>query len=271
MKHKNLLSKIFLIIVGVAVGIAISLSTKTGAQNDVVTYLEERYKQQNVPVAGITVLQESPLRLQIVFQTTSEGKKGTPDDPINYHLVEREVILAARKGYFIQSFVTIVINPNGEQVFKSDTPVYADPKTLEIAPARIADSDTSKMAGDGINLLIDKLNLHETTAVVDISSSDGFQTLNVQLLTPSLKEAYNAVDLTMSLRNLISETNAQGAQIVMYKVEIKDEKGNILLNYLSDLQLRSESWWNADNFQVDLFPGSPPPAIAPQETNSPTP
>lgn len=105
----------------------------------VVIYLKERFEKQNVPIAEITVLQESPLRLQIVIQTAGDGKIGTPDDPINFHLVEREVVLAAKKGYFVESFSRVFVNSKGEKFIKADTPVYTDPDTLNIAPSRIAD------------------------------------------------------------------------------------------------------------------------------------
>lgn len=252
MKHQNLLSKAFLITVGIAVGIVVSLSTKTTAQNDAVTYLEERYKLQNIPVTEITVLQESPLRLQIVIQTASEGSVGTPDDPINYHLVEREVVLAAKKGYFIESFIRIFINTKGKQISKADSRVHADFKTLDITPSLTADNITKDMVNGNLNLYGMSLSS------MDVSSSDGLQFLTLQVTSSSLEDANRAgPQLVGSLPKLIDSINAQGAKIVMCRLEIRDEKGDILLNYLVDLQLDTQSWWKDENF-TDTWSEGPP-------------
>ena len=252
MKRQNLFAKILLITVGVAIGIGISLSTKTKAQNEVVAYLEERYKQQNVPVAEITVLQESPLRLQIVIQSASDGKIGTPDDPINFHLVEREVVLAAKRGYFIESFTRVTINTKGEQIAKADTPVYLDSKSLEIAPSRIADNTTKDIVNNSLNL--NGMSL----ASMDISSSDGLQFLTLHVSSPSLEDANRAgPQVVGSLPQLIDSINAQGSQIEICRLEIRDENGKILLNYLLDLQLHSQSWWADEKF-TDTWLGAPP-------------
>ncbi|MBI5965309.1 MAG: hypothetical protein HY863_17675 [Chloroflexi bacterium] len=253
MNPKNLFSKIFLIVVGVAVGVVVSLSAKTGAQNDVVTYLEERYKQQNIPIAEITVLQESPLRLQIVIQTAGDGRTGTPDDPINFHMVEREVVLAAKKGYFVGSFSRVFVNSKGEKFPKADTPVYTDPDTLNVAPSRIADNVTKDMVSEDLNLYgMSLVNM-------DVSSSDGLQSLTLQVSSLSLEEANRAgPELVASLPDLIHKINAQGAQIQICRFEIRDEKGEILLNYLLDLQLHSQSWWADEKF-TDTWSEGPPP------------
>jgi hypothetical protein len=80
--------------------------------------------------------------------------------------------------------------------------------------------------------------------------------------------------LLESLRPLADDINAQGAQIVMVNLMVKDEKGNILLNYLLDLQFGIENWWAADGINVDNWYPSIPASdlsteIPPHFTTSP--
>lgn len=253
---------VFIVVIGLA-ALFFVLTKNTpvslDSQNDVVTYLQERYKQQNIPVAEITVLQESPLRLKVVIQSASNGKTGTPDDTIYYHLTEREIVLAAKKGYLIQSFITVFINSKGEQFYESDTSVPTAPEILEIAPSKIADDITKKV-------VIDNLNLYGMSLKsMEVSSLDGLQFLTLQVSSSSLEEANRAgTQLVGSLPQLVNKVNTQGSQIELCRLEIRDEKGNILLNYLEDFQLHTRDWWSDDKFATDTWlPGYPPPPLSP--------
>jgi hypothetical protein len=261
MKYQKTSSKILLILlaIGITLGIYIQVRARQShiqvtPQQDIVSYLEERYKQQNVPVVSITVLNQAPLSLEILFQSGGE-KRGTPDDPINFHLVEREVILAQQKGYVIESFTIITLNKFGEQAAKVHIPVHTEYMILDNPPAKISDSITK-------NLVSQKINPHGMTIEnMNVSSFDGIQTLSIQLSTSSFDEAKQTIPIFIdSLRSWIKGTNALGAQIQVLQVQLRDEKGNILLNYMSDSQLRSENWWNADNFPFEW--GEGPPTIA---------
>jgi len=109
-------------------------------------------------------------------------------------------------------------------------------------------------------MIEEKLNLYGMSVVnADVTSSNGIQTLILRLSTSSLEEANQVLPNFMpSLRPLIADTNAQGAQIAICIVELTDEKGQLLLKYLLDLQLDSETWWMVDGLTQGWFPHPPP-------------
>lgn len=251
MKRKKLLLGILL--VSIVIGIAFGLYTQGIAQQEVVKYLEERLERQNIPVVGITIRRQLPLRIEITVQSMSEGEKAMPDDPINLHIVRREVMLARQQGYIIDSFTLILLNKHGEKIFWAETPVDVENVSLELSPSELAD-DTTR------DIIVEKLNPYGMSVVdTEITTFEGVQTLTLRLSTPSLEEANQALPYFMpSLRPLIADINAQRAQIVICKVELVDEKGQILLKYLLDLQLDSETWWMIDGLTQDWFPHPPP-------------
>jgi hypothetical protein len=256
MKHKN--KSAIIILVLLLVGIIGGLFEQVRAQDNIVSYLDERFKQQNVPVKGIKIIQEIPLQLEITIQSSSDGSRGNPEDPINYHLVEREVVLARQKGYFVESLTRIFLSPQGREIAKATTQVKSlEFMFLDDSPSSITDSSTK-------TLVMDKINLYGMSALdISVDSREGLQTLRLQLSTPSLDEVNKTLTQYMSsLRPLVGEINAKGAHIVICKLEIRDEKGNLLLNYMLDLQLDSENWWMADGLTMDWFP-HPGPGPAP--------
>ncbi|MGC1374777.1 MAG: hypothetical protein WA821_01050 [Anaerolineales bacterium] len=253
MKNRTLLLSGILLVLIVA-GIAFGIYVKVTAQPDIVSYLQERLRQQNVPVVEITILQQSPLRLQITIQSRSDGKKAMPEDPINLSLVSREVSLASQRGYVVERIVIVLLNNRGEPMGKTDESVNS--QNMSLLSATTIDNTTVK------NLINDRINLYGMSVTnMDISSSDGLQFVTLQLSTPSLETANQALpDFIPTLNPLLEDINTQGAQIATLRLELKDEQGNFLLNYITDLQLHSKNAWMADGLTTDWLPGVPPPA-----------
>lgn len=228
------------------------------AQQNVVNYLEERFKRQDVPIKEIKITQGFPLKLEITIQSMSDGTLGTPQDPINYHLVEREVILARQQGFFITSFTRIFLSKNNEQIAIDNKNVKLfEYMFLDMTPSRISDKSAE-------NIIKENINLYGMSATkIQIESSDGLQILTLQLKTESLEEINNVLSQFMlSLRQLISYANTNGAKFIICRLEIKDKQENILLNYMLDLQIDSENWWMADGLAMSWFP-HPGPRPAP--------
>ncbi len=251
MKNKKLLLG-FLLVLAVA-GITFGLYTQVIAQQGVEGYLKERLERQNIPIVAIIPRSLLPLRLEIVIESMSEGERALPDDPINLHIVRREVLLARQQGYIIDSFTLVLLNNQGQTIFWAEAPVELENVPLEISPSKLDDATTRNMIGES-------LNPHGMSlADVDVISAEGVQTLVLRLSAPSLEEANHALPYFMpSLRPFIADINARGAQIVICNVEVADEKGQILLKYLLDLQLDSETWWMVEGLTQDWFPHPPP-------------
>lgn len=249
MKHKKLFLGIVILIV---TAVTLGLYTQVIAQQEVVEYLKERLEKQNISVVELTISRRLPLCLEVIIQSTSEDEKAMPDDPINLHTVRREVILARQQGYVIDSFTLILLNRQGKTLFWAETPVDIENVRLGISQSEMKDGETK-------NLIDERLDLHGMSVTdLEVSSSGGIQTLILQLSTSSLEEANQTLPHFMpSLRPLIEEVNVQGAQVVVCRIELVDEKGQVLLKYLLDLQTDSETWWMADGLTQEWFPHPP--------------
>lgn len=234
-------------------------------KQEVVEYLSQQFQAANLPVTDIEVVELSPLKLQIAVQ--SLGDFITPEDSINLHKVDREVFIVARKNdYNIERYTRILKNSNGEQLYKADLgTTYIQQAMEHLSSHGISDNDVKKAISDQIGLWIEQYKFQETKIKIDVSTIDGGQYLELILEAPSLEEAYNVFGFLRSkliypTDSLITEVNAQGGRIVMCMYKIEDGKKNILFFNFFDYELQSGTWSNADNFQVDLGAGGPPPA-----------
>jgi|CXWL01.1.fsa_nt_gi hypothetical protein len=225
--------------------------SRGSAQEGVVTYLEERFKQKNIPITEITVLQETPLRLQIVVQGSSQGV--TTDDMVMLKSIDREVFIFARQqGYLVESYISILNDNQGNQL--DWTKQYADLDkitALNMSHATLSDEVVQKIVSGRIHPYLKEYNLDDKNIIINISSEEGLQTLTFQLETASLEEADTAAFFfwTLSHFPLFSEINEQGAQIVWYRAKITNENGENLFDYFYDFQLDSGGWTQAERLQ----------------------
>lgn len=251
MKLRKPLLVIFLILT--LTGIAFGLYAKVKAHKEVVEYLKEQFAKQNIPLAEITISSLIPLRLEINIKSLSESEKALPTDTINLYLVRRDVILARQQGYPIESFTLTLLNNQGKTIFWAETPVDAENLPTLLPPSNLDDVTTNKMVEENLNLY--GMSLKDSS----IYSSDRMQTLVLRLTAASLEEANQAIPLFIpAIRPVLTGINAQGAQIVICIVEVADGKGQLLLEYLIDLQQDSETWWMVDGLTQDWFPHPPP-------------
>lgn len=262
MKNKKLLLRIVIIILTVGLALGISLTTKaeknkiqSTPEQDVAAYLESKLKQQNVPIMQIKIIQESPVEVEVTIQSLSEDDKFMPEDFINLHLVTREAVLSQEKGYLINGLTEIVVNKAGKTIDWGWNNV-ADITYIKLVPSMNPDNLPMDVISENINTHGMKL-INE-----NVSLSEGFQTLNLQLSVKSLEEANQRFSqFKESLRSTIVDANFSGTQVVMEKVELRNEEGEILLNYLLDFQFNTEGWWAVDGFNTDSLRFSiPPPA-----------
>jgi len=191
---------------------AVGLSGQAPAQEGVVSYLEERFKELNIPVTEITILGESPLHLQVVVQSTSES--ASFDEFLTLHAVEREVFITARQhGYAVDRLTKILVDSQGKRLYAEDTGFNAELMVIDVSPSILSNEETKELISD---LLVDKYQFQGNfIANVSVSSSDGLQTLDLQLTAPSPEEVNKVVYLVYGISIFAEDVNAQGAQIVM--------------------------------------------------------
>jgi hypothetical protein len=261
MLSNRIASKLLLSLI-ITMGFLLALNPSAKAQKatiqpppkqDVVSYLKQRLQQQNVPLSQIKVLQDSPLELEITLQSLSIGDRSLPEDFMNEHLTVREVVLANRQGYKIHGLTRIVQNINGEIIDWFWTKIENGIRYTELGPARIANSQANDIARQ-------KVNAHGMSiSELNISSLDGLQVLTLHLSAKSLEEANRELPPFIdSLRPLATDMNARGTQIAMINVEVKGERGEILLNYVMDLQFRTVGWWTVGGMNTDAWRLSSP-------------
>jgi hypothetical protein len=246
MNHRRLFSWSILLLV---VFLSIFGYTRAKAQRDVVGYLEERLKQQDVPVISIEIVQELPVQLEITIQSMRDEDTGVSENPINLSILDREIFLAYQQGYFVERYTRISLNKQGEEVAKSETRVkLVDQLLLDTSPSRNTDAVTEDYANEMINLY------GMTATNQAITSENGMQFLTLELSVPSIDDANQMLPAFMhSLRPSIENINAKGSHIVVCRVIIKDKEEKLLLNYILDLQLTSERWWMDENLTANWF------------------
>lgn len=247
MKQKKSISKTFLLLI--LITIVFSIYTQVGAQEELVKYLEERLELQKVPVVEIIALRKFPVSLQVVIQSTSDGERASPEDPININLVNHEVAMATRHGYFVERYIIVLLNNRAEPMAQVEHTINIDGLFVDNSPSNLTDEATA-------NLVLGRMNLHGMSLTgLDVLSSNGIQTANILLSAPSIDAANQALPEFMpAVRLLLEDVNARGAQITICRIELRDANEDILLNYILDLQLRAENWWMADNLTKDWFP-----------------
>lgn len=248
-------------------GLAVGAYVRIKAQEDVVQFLRVQLERQNIPVVEIETIELFPLRLEIILK--SESAFVTREDQKNLHAVDRAVIVTARQqGYVIDSYVKILIDDQGNEIYKldkyniSDTLLNADPSLLNAPDNALSYNEIEDLAREEIYDLTAKYNLSEFDFEVSVSSlEEGFQSLNVTVLAKTLDDGYSIAGLIFPLEgSVIPEINEKGAQIVLFEFEINDEAGNYLLRYFMDMQLQTGNWSHSDTFPINLFGSQPAPA-----------
>jgi hypothetical protein len=259
MKHSKLLLSIVLVIV--AIGI-VGSSIQASAQENVIRYLDRKFKEENIPVVEITVLEEVPLRLRIVVQSADEWT--TTEDMVILNSVERAVFIdAPQEGYIVESLVSILQDSQGKQL--DYTEQSANDEQIEMSldinksSLKLTDEETKVLLMKKIDPFLDEYHLRGTTIMLDVFSKDGDQTVSLELQASSLDIANNAAFFFWVLPNfaLFDEVNAEGANMVSYRARIIDQNGANLLDLIHDFQLGSGGWTQSEKL-MDL--GNPPPS-----------
>lgn len=222
---------------------------QVNAQQDVAGYLEARLQRLGVPVIEIKTIQDFPLQIEVTLQSASDGVTGVPEDPIYLLLLDREMVLARQKGYFIDRFIRRTIGVTGEQISYSETRVKIFENIfLDSSPSQVSDTETAREITSDMRLF------GLSVAEMNISSENGLQSLFMNVVSPSIESANTALpEFMKSLRPTIDRTNEKGSHIVIFRLELRDAGGKILLNYIRDLQLSSERWWMDEKLTTNWF------------------
>lgn len=266
---KNTKRTLLLVCLGIAaVTLAFLAAIEVNAQNQTVEDLARRLKQRGVAVKTVTVLNRIPFQIEIVIQSTSGGKDPTPNDLWFAQLARREASLAHRLGLPIESYQLTLLNSKGEAIsWEKNKLLPTEPSQRETSPtsSKLSNEATAKLVREQLNLggmSLDALEVSSDTAL-----GDNGQKLFVQLSAPDLERANQSLlPFLASLRPLLDNLNAkQGTRIVICWVRLSDRQGNLLLNYVWDVETREETSTAAPGL-IKWYPRPPMPTQMPSAT-----
>ena len=220
-------------------------------QEEIVADLTARLTQQGVPIKAAKITSHIPFEIELVLQSSSEGDTVTPDDPLYEHATRREVDLAQKHGIEIETVKVTIVNTQGTPICWGTVVPKREIMGQVVMPAKL---DNDIVAA----ILRKQLPLGQMSLdTLDVSlDADGARRVAIQLHVADIETANATVPEFMEeLRLVIMALNAnQGAQIAVYEVGLGTIKGQPLLNYVNDLQLGRQHWWQADELTKEWFP-----------------
>ncbi len=229
------------------------------AQEDLVTELNHRFIQLGVPVKDVVVANRLPFQITIILQSNTTGDQRTAEDASNEYLAEREATLAHKFGLNLDSFIITLVNKQGKEINWSE--IFLDPRYInKIRQFSSANKHLDNQATE--TLLKDQLDFQglavdELTVTTGVGSEQDVQSVSIRLSAPSLEATNRAIpDLIGSLMNRLKKINRESDStlVAVCRLWILDSTGNILLSYLYDLELESQTWGMAPGVTNDWFP-----------------
>jgi hypothetical protein len=249
-----------LAIVGIAAVLAfIRFATlawpRAGAQEDGTQRLEERLEQLGVPVKRFTVTSRSPVKIEVVLRGT-----GGQEDFRNRVLAKREIELDYRySGIRISSYRLVVETDLGTTI--SDNTLYLGPdfssqRMSPATPSSVGPADTREILAKNFDL--HGFELVKLEVPSSYSASDNSKLAALVLSTGTTIEQTDAsqIDkLMVSVHPQIEAINDRyGTRIVLVHIRILDSNGELLVDFLKDMETWSESSWVDEHIKVGWYP-----------------
>jgi hypothetical protein len=256
-----------LICSGLGIIVAALLSVRANAQIQSTGILAERLRNQGVPVKAVEIVNGEPGEVEIILQSTSAGSEFAPEDLWYAQLARREASLAHRIGILLDGYTLTQINMRGEILSSGYHNIASDdPSQQSVASAlpQLDDEATGVLIGEELELY------GLSIASLDVTSGvqpDVGQRLIMLLSVPDLEAANQAIPAVLPpisyyLDNINSEHDTN---VVICWIRIQDQQGNLLVNYIVDLETGTETWSKAD----DILAWYPSPPVQASEAPMP--
>lgn len=233
---------------------SIFLFKQVQAQNSIISQLSNRLTQQKIPIKHIDIVNRLPLQLEVIIQSESNTEIIAPNDPFFKHAVLREVNFLPKQIINVNTVKIIIVNVKNQPIY------WADELVAQNISADITSSSATNNT-DITNLITSQIALYEMSldALDVFSDLNGGQILTIQLSVANIEIANKAIaSFMMDLRALVESINQQNnTKIIVYKINLVNAEDEPLLNYVRDIQLANETWWQADNLTQDWFPHPP--------------
>lgn len=273
-KHLLEISGLVLSIIALALIISFAISTRPKGDNlgeeqgDIAQLLEERLKQRDVSVSNVKTLKQSPLEIEIILQSPGAKDNIGQEDLWNEFIANREAELANRaNGTHIESYRIAILNTQGENIFDSTTYLAPDRPSQKFNPAAPSPVDRDQTK----NILNQSFNPGDLKLVsLDVSPKyfDEWKSklviLEMSIDTISHLDAEPLItDFIINLTPQIEAINTQyDTRIAIVWVKIHDAKGDLIVDYLEDIDLGTQTFWVADDIHGGWYSEPAPVASA---------
>lgn len=263
-------SFILLITIGILIiFIASVVVIQVNAQEQSADDIFDRLEQKGVPVLKVSTIHRLPYRIEIDLQSASQSDDLALEDNWFMQLAHREATLAYRIGIRLASYRLNVYNAAGALIYATETYLYPEDLSQNSQPARTqVDNQNAEQIVAG-NLQLAGLKLDELAVTPEDSLGGNGQILLIQVSGKDLADVNGSLPKFLdSFFQLLDTINAQHAtNIVLCHLRVIDAKGEVLLDYVRDLEGGSTQWTAAGGLYSDWFPK---PALAPTAGTPPT-
>ena len=247
---------------------------KVNAQDQNATEISSRLNSNDVPVKEAVITSRLPYRVRITLQSASADNHLTPPDRWNLLLAQHEATFAYRWGPRLSSFLLVVLNTSGEEIYSVET--FLHPQDLDqVNPtgpvSSMDDAAAAEIIRKGLNL--GGFTLTQLDVTRSLKTEPDSQVAQLKLTAPDLAAANQSlVGLLGSFFQLMDTINRQdGTALVLVHLQIMDEKGMVLLDYFRDVESGSALWSLAEGMNTDWFPHPPPDGRSNKSATSPPP
>lgn len=252
MKHSRLLILLGISAI-VVLGALVYFVVRVEAQGDIISDLTNRLTTMGIPLKSIKSQSLIPLNLEITLQRINEQDK--PLEAFYVHAVKREVTLARERGFGVDELTLIILNTKGDVEYWVAEPIKKISDQIPAQPG--IDNDTTAIS------IAQNFNLYGLTLdSIEVNADErNTQTASLLLRVPDIESANKALPEFMpSLRPFLENLNeSSNTRIRVFKIELFNDKDELLLRYVLDLELEQETWWMADGVTMDWFPHPLPP------------
>jgi hypothetical protein len=273
MKHTQTIKFIFLLsITIIVIGFLGFLTINVKGQDQSATDLSERLKLKGVPIKDIIVTNRLPYQVEIVIQSSSENSALSMDDVWYMQLTRREATLAYRIGMKLNNYTLIVINQKGERISWEQNFLYTSDSSQNlpsVGQSLLDNTATREVFMSKLNF--SGMNLDTLSVDTETTPGDYGQIVKIQLSTPSLDTAnQHLLPFLGSLFKVLDTINADyGTRVVLCHFRLLDDKGNILLDFVQDVETHLKQWSAIKGLTQEWYPHPQETAAPITETSTP--
>lgn len=246
-----------ILILFTAFAVVIQVNVQEQSADDIYARLE----QKGVPVLKVSTIQRLPYKIEIDLQSASQSGRLALEDNWFMQLAHREAALAYRLGLRLASYRLNVYNAAGELIYATETYLYPDDLSQNTQSGKTSVDHQSAEQIVTDNLQLAGLTLNELAVTPEDTLGGNGQILLIQVSGKDLAEVNGSLPKFLaSFFQLMDTINTQqGTYIVLCHLRVVDATGNVLLDYVRDLEGGSTQWTAAEGLYSDWFPK---PALA---------